>query len=181
MAHPLLVFDLDGTLLDSDAALRHPFLALGVAEEDITYGHVIAEECQRLGLDLEAYLDHYDPGQAQPFAGVEALVGSVGSWALCSNKHPRSGRAELARLGWNPVEAWFADRFAGAKDLRPLLAHLGWEPDLITFVGDTDHDRSCAHQAGCRFVLAGWNPRTRARPGDEVATCPADLLDLIGR
>ncbi len=180
MAHSLLVFDLDGTLLDSDTALRQPFLDLGAAEEDITYGHVIAEECERLGLDLEDYLDRYNPARAQPFAGVEALVDSLGPWAVCSNKHPRSGRAELDRLGWNPVAAWFADRFAGPKDLRPLLAHLGWEPAAITFVGDTDHDRTCAEQAGCRFVLAGWNPRTQARPGDEVATHPAALLDLVG-
>ncbi|MCP3855597.1 MAG: HAD family hydrolase [Actinomycetia bacterium] len=181
MTVPRLVFDLDGTLLDSDAALRHPFLALGVPEEDITYGHVIAEECRRLGLGLDDYLDHYDPHEAQPFPGVEALVVGLGPWAICSNKHPRSGESELARLGWNPVEAWFANRYDGPKDLRPLLGHLGWRPASITFVGDTNHDRVCAQQAGCRFVLAGWNPRTDPRPGDLVAGEPAELLDLISQ
>ena len=41
----LPIFDFDGTLLDSDAALVAPFVALGVRAEDVTFGALLADEC----------------------------------------------------------------------------------------------------------------------------------------
>jgi phosphoglycolate phosphatase-like HAD superfamily hydrolase len=172
----LVVFDLDGTLLDSDQALAAAFVALGVAPEAITFGHVIADECERLGLELDDYLDAYDTSAAQPFPGVADMLSSIGRWAVCSNKHPRSGHAELARLGWQPEGRWFADAFDGPKGLGPVLDGLGLDAATTLYVGDTDHDREAAAEVGCRFVLAGWNPRAVPRAGDEVATRPGDVL-----
>ncbi len=173
------VFDLDGTLVDSDAALVAPFVALGVPEDQITFGHVLAHECDRLGIALEAYLDAYDDTAAQPFPGVEALLGGVERWAVCSNKHPRSGRAELARLGWRPEHALFSDAFDGPKRLEPVLALLDVDPTDVVFVGDTAHDRACARAAGATFALAAWNPRAVAADGDVVLGEPCDLLALL--
>ena len=119
------VFDLDGTLLDTDATLRATFVALGVPADEVTFGHVLADECERLGLTVEEYLDHYDETSAQPFPGVTELVAALDRWAVCSNKHPRSGRAELARLGWAPEVALFSDAFGGPKQLEPVLDALG--------------------------------------------------------
>ena len=182
MKFSVCVCDLDGTLLDSDAALRSPFLRLGVAEADITYGHVLADECRRLGLTVDAYLAAYDTGAAQPFPGVEELVASLGRWAVCSNKHGDTGRAELARLGWQPVIALFSDAFGGgAKALGPVIEALGVAPSEVLFVGDTDHDRSCAAAAGAGFALAGWNPRAQPRPGDLVLRHPKEVLGLLVR
>jgi phosphoglycolate phosphatase-like HAD superfamily hydrolase len=161
------VFDLDGTLLDSDAALTAAFLA---------------DECRRLGIALDDYLDRYDEAAAQPFAGVGDLVAEVarsGRWAVCSNKHPRSGRAELARLGWEPEVALFSDAFAGPKRLGPVLDALGVGAQEVVFVGDTAHDRVCAQEHGIVFGLAGWNPRAQAGPGDVVLRRPIDVLDLL--
>ena len=172
------VFDLDGTLLDTDAGLRDAFVSLGVPADEVTFGHVLADECTRLGLTVEQYLDHYDDTLAQPFAGVPELVASLDRWAVCSNKHPRSGRAELTRLGWDPEPAMFSDVFGGPKRLEPVLDVLGLTGDDVVFVGDTDHDRACADEVGCRFVLAGWNPRAHPAPADLVARHPLDVLDL---
>jgi HAD superfamily hydrolase (TIGR01549 family) len=176
------VFDLDGTLIDTDAALLAPFVAAGVPAEAVTFGHVLTDECERLGVSLDFYLDHYDEEQSQPFAGVVELVAEVarlGRWAVCSNKHPRSGRAELARLGWEPEIALFSDAFDGPKRLEPVLEELGVTASDIVFVGDTAHDRVCAREVGVRFGLAGWNPRARGEDGDVVLARPADVLDLM--
>ena len=172
----IVVFDLDGTLLDSDAPLSDAFVRLGIERSAITFGHVIADECARLGLSLDAYLDAYDTDAATPFAGVTSMLEQVGRWAVCSNKHPRSGHAELRRLGWSPELAMFADAFDGPKRLDVVIERLGFDPGDVLYVGDTDHDRDTARTAGCRFVLAGWNPRTRPHPGDEVALVPGDVL-----
>ena len=105
----------------------------------------------------------------------------LGRWAVCSNKHPRSGRAELARLGWEPEVALFADAFDGPKQLAPVLDALGTTAAEVVFVGDTAHDRGCARDVGATFALAGWNPRARPQAGDVVLARPAELLDLLGR
>jgi HAD superfamily hydrolase (TIGR01549 family) len=173
------ICDLDGTLLDSDAALVDAFLRLGIERSSISFGHVIAEECERLGIALFDYVAAYDTHAAQPFPGVTDLITQLGSWAICSNKHPESGNAELARLDWTPSIALFADAFGGAKQLAPVLEALGLEPSQAVFLGDTDHDRRCAQDAGVEFVLAGWNPRATARNGDVVVTSPLDLLELL--
>jgi phosphoglycolate phosphatase len=173
------IFDLDGTLLDSDAALVAPFVALGVPRQDVTFGHVLADECARLGVSVDRYLDVYDESAALPFPGVETMLARLDHWAVCSNKHPRSGRAELARLGWRPDVALFADAFDGAKRLGPVVDALALGPADVAFVGDTDHDRRCAVDLGCRFVLAGWNPRAVATTDDLVARGPGDVLSFL--
>jgi phosphoglycolate phosphatase-like HAD superfamily hydrolase len=173
------VFDLDGTLLDSDAALVAPFVALGVPEEQITFGHTLADECARLRITVDDYLARYDTDLALPFAGVEDLVAQLDRWAVCSNKHPLGGNAELARLGWAPDVAMFADSFDGPKRLGPVLDAIGAQPRDVIFIGDTDHDRRCAQEVGCAFALAGWNPRASAVAGDRVLARPLDLLDLL--
>jgi HAD superfamily hydrolase (TIGR01549 family) len=177
-----LVFDLDGTLLDSDAALVAPFVALGVPPDEITFGHAVAEECARLGISMEAYVEAYDTRAAVPFPGVTELVDGLGRWAVCSNKHPRSGLAELRRLRWAPEVALFADHFDWQhKSLGPVLEALGLAAHEVAMVGDTEGDRRCAEAVGCEFVWAGWNPRVRAqRPSGKVAEEPVQLLGLVG-
>jgi HAD superfamily hydrolase (TIGR01549 family) len=172
------IFDLDGTLLDSDAALAAAFDRLGVAPEAVTFGHVIGEECRRLGLSLEAYVAAYDTGAAQPFPDVAELLARLPRWAVCSNKHRGSARAELQRLGWRPEAALFSEDFGGPKRLEPVLAALGVTPERAIFVGDTDHDRACAQTAGVRFALAAWNPRAAPSRGDRVLRNPSQLLPL---
>lgn len=173
------VFDLDGTLLDSDDALVAPFVALGVPRDAVRFGALLADECARLGIDPEAYLDRYDDTAADAYPGVEELLAALQRWAICSNKHPRSGSAELRRLGWTPDVALFSDAFGGPKQLEPVLDALGLGPDEVVFVGDTEHDRACATAVGCPFWVAGWNRRATGLGGDLVLADPREALDLL--
>jgi HAD superfamily hydrolase (TIGR01549 family) len=173
------IFDLDGTLVDSDAALVAPFLALGVPEHEITFGHVLEDECSRLGITVDDYVRNYDLEMAQPFPGVDEMLAALDRWAVCSNKLPVAGRHELNRLGWTPEVAFFTDAFGGPKHLGPVLAALGLDAADVVFVGDTAHDRTIAHAVGATFGLAGWNPRADASPGDVVLKAPADVIDLL--
>jgi HAD superfamily hydrolase (TIGR01549 family) len=171
------VFDLDGTLLDSDAPLLDAFVALGVPAESVTWGHVVADECDRLGVGLQDYLDAYDLTAAQPYAGAAELVASLDRWAVVSNKHPDLGRPELARLGWNPEVAMFADVFQGPKQLGPTLQAMGLPATDVLFVGDTSHDLACARAVGASFAWAGWNPRTAALHEGPVPAYDPDHLN----
>jgi phosphoglycolate phosphatase-like HAD superfamily hydrolase len=174
------VFDLDGTLIDSDAALAAPFTALGIESERVPWGLPLADACARLGLAVEDYLTYYDPTMAQPFPGVDALLDTLDRWGIVSNKHPDSGPQELARLGWRPEASWF-NAGAGPKRLGPVLEAMALDPSAVLFVGDTDHDEACARDAGCSFALAGWNMRAAAGNPDAVLDRPSDVLDLLAQ
>jgi HAD superfamily hydrolase (TIGR01549 family) len=174
------VCDLDGTLIDSDAALVAPFLALGVRLEDIGRGLPAAEECARHGISIEEFVDAYDTEVVQPYPGAAELVAGLDRWAVCSNKHQDSGRAELARLGWHPEVALFTDAFDGPKALAPVLEAMGVAAADVVFLGDTAHDRACAKEAGAMFALASWNPKAEPATDDVVLERPEELLELLG-
>jgi HAD superfamily hydrolase (TIGR01549 family) len=175
-----LIFDFDGTLVDSDEALVAPFVLLGVRREQISFGHAIAAECDRLGLSLDAYVEAYDVEDVQPFPGVEEVVGQLGRWAICSNKHPISAAAEVSRLGWRPELAVYSDHFDWEhKRLEPVLDAMGLRASEVAMVGDSAGDLWCAEQVGCPMIWAGWNPRVAAAdPGGIVLQHPRELLDL---
>ena len=175
-----LVFDFDGTLVDSDAALVAAFVTLGVPAETVTFGHAIGEELTRLGLTLDDYEDAYDTEVVEAFPGVADAVSRLGRWSLCSNKHPRSARRELERLGWNPEIALFAEDFAWEhKRLGPVLDAMGLRAEQVALVGDSAGDLHCAEEVGCDMVWAGWNPRVAASaPDGRVLRRPEELLDL---
>ena len=175
-----VIFDLDGTLIDSDRALRNAFVHFGVAAEDVTFGHVLEEECNRLGIAVEDYLAVYDTGDVAPFEGVNELLTVLPRWAVASHKDRSSGRAELAAMGWSPDVALFAQDFGGPKSLELVLGVLGLSAGDVVFVGDTAHDRLAAHRAGVRFIAAGWNARCDILDGDLVAHRPADIVGLAG-
>jgi phosphoglycolate phosphatase-like HAD superfamily hydrolase len=177
-----VLFDFDGTLVDSDAALQAPFTALGVAEADRPpLGLPLPVACERAGITVADYLAHYDVAAARPFPGVEAMLAGLDRWGLCSNKDRATAEIELARLGWAPAVAFFSEDFGGrAKFLAPVLAALALLPGDALLVGDTAHDRACAHAAGVAFGLAGWNPRAVPEPGDLVLATPADVLAALG-
>jgi phosphoglycolate phosphatase-like HAD superfamily hydrolase len=172
------IFDLDGTLIDSDRALAEPFTTLGIDVEMVPWGLPLPEACEQVGVTVADYLALYDPTIAQPYPGVDDLLARLDRWGVCSNKHPDSGPAELHRLHWAPEAAWFNDG-RGPKRLDPVLEEMGLDPGQVVFVGDTRHDRRCARAIGCRFALANWNPRAEPSADDLVLERPAELLSLL--
>lgn len=178
----LVVFDFDGTLVDSDEALRAAFRANGVDPEGIEMGLPVAAACSEAGISVEAYVRAYDTEVVVPYPGIADLLGALPRWAVLSNKHPDSALAELRRLGWEPDALMCADAFGwDHKSLLPMLDALGLSGAEVVMVGDSAGDLRCAEEAGARFVWAGWNQRVRdLAPAGEVAGTPSALLALLG-
>lgn len=153
-------------------------MALGVSPDRIPFGLPLADACALVGVTVDDYLAQATE-TAAPFAGVDEMLGKLPRWALCSNKLGDYARREIEMLGWRPEVALFFEDFGGPKRLQPVLDELGRAPDGVVFVGDSEHDRRCARDAGAVFALAGWNTRVRPEPGDVVLREPGDVLELI--
>lgn len=178
----VVVFDFDGTLVDSDEALLVPFDELGVDRADVVMGSAVAEECERLGISMDDYVTAYDTSVVKPYPGITDMLSEMPRWAVLSNKHPDSAIAELRRLEWEPEALMCADAFGWAhKSLRPMLEALGIGASEVVMVGDSNGDLRCAQEVGCRFIWAGWNRRVKAaHPKGAVVTSPTELQSALG-
>lgn len=134
MTRPIIVFDLDGTLVDTApdllASLNHCLGLAGLRQANPAElrrfvgmgGRVMIERAfaaQQRPLDqqqlddlLAAFLDHYAggmPGDSRPFAGaldaVDRFAAAGYVAAICTNKYEQLSRALIASLG-------LSDRFA---------------------------------------------------------------------
>lgn len=183
MARPrAVVFDLDGTLIDSrrdiavatNAMLAEHHLPT-LTEQEVT--KYIGDGARALvagaaGLPLEdgrvdgllaSYLRHYSehptahttwmPGTRE---ALEALSGLP--LAVCTNKSRSTTELVLRDLG---LERYFATVVAGGDtrahkpDAEPLLLvarRLRVEPDALVMVGDGPQDIGCARAVGARSV-----------------------------
>lgn len=127
MARPIIVFDLDGTLVDTAPdlldSLNHSLLAGGVEQTDRTElqgfighgGKVMIErayKAQRKPLDtdehtrlLAVFMDHYTlniPGQSLPYPGVVAALDRFSAagflMAVCTNKFEGNAKSLIQAL-----------------------------------------------------------------------------------
>jgi len=177
-----VVFDLDGTLVDSRAdivaAVEHAFSAQGrrAPPADEIVGHIgdgarallarsagLPEDDRALDRLLEGFLEYYTahiadhttlmPGAMQCLDDLAAL-----ELAVCTNKPRVTTLALLDALG---VAGRFRSVVAGGDVARkkpaadPLLAiarYLQLAPDELVMVGDGPQDIECGRAAGARTV-----------------------------
>lgn len=183
-----IVFDLDGTLIDSvadiAAAANATLAEIGVPPLSVKQARgfvgagapVFVERMARArGLSDPAslvprFLYHYERAvdQAVIFDGVEAalaaLKGQGHRLGLCTNKPQKPTRAVLAHLGWRDM---FEVVFSGDSlplrkpDPAPLLAALDALGDgPAVYVGDGEVDSETAARAQVPFLLFTQGYRT---------------------
>lgn len=186
-----VVFDLDGTLLDSipdiasamNSVLSENGLPTHSREEYLSYiGDGVAQLVHRslgkqddpalfekIRAEYSAQYSAHAAEKTQPFDGIlQALDVLAGSYrlAILSNK----GDADVKRL----TTQYFGDRFAcvfgqfgnykvkPAPDLLFVTAkELGVSEKDMIFVGDSPVDVETAHSAGIPCIAVEWGYRTR--------------------
>lgn len=196
-----IVFDLDGTLIDSApdihgianavlAAEGKPPITLADARDFIGNGASVFVARMRAvrGIDdsaherlLADFISRYDDAVSltMPYPGVEAaltqLTGAGHALGICTNKPARPCRAVLAHLGLDP---YFRAIVGGDSlpvhkpDPAPLNAAFDALPEgPRLYVGDSGVDAETAERAGVPFLL--FTEGYRKHPVAEMAHAAA--------
>jgi phosphoglycolate phosphatase len=201
-----IVFDLDGTLIDSRrdiaASTNHALATLGFAELSLNeiVGYIgdgarallacsarLDEADARLDSLVDAFLDYYE---AHPVASTSLMPGAREALAafpslkvaLCTNKPRRTTLAVLAGLGL--TDSFLAVSAGGdhpekKPHPRPILAlgeRLGVEPRELLMVGDGAQDVLAGRAAGAVTVGVRGGIQAVERL---LAAKPDHLLDTL--
>jgi pyrophosphatase PpaX len=209
MRFPVVLFDLDGTVVDSGgiilASMRHATRT--VLAREYTDAELMAKvggpglEAQMLALApdrvdelVRVYRAHNEPLHET----LEAFPGIGGVLAQLRDEGRRLGVVTAKRRA--TVEIAFAklplghlfDTVVGGDeterhkpDPEPLLlglARLGERPERAAYVGDSPYDMQAANAAGLYAVGVTWgaiHDRGRLADADVVVDTPEELLDVL--
>lgn len=196
-----VLFDLDGTLIDSltsmaealvetlaarghAVTLRAISAALGPPLEEViasVTGLSLGEAAAAADSYRAIYYSRY-VHRALPVTGADALIGRLTAagvtLALVTMRREEYARLVLARQGWVghfPVVVGGDTAVAPKPDPAPALhalSVLGVEAQAAAFVGDTAEDMACARAAGIATVV-GF---THSRGADDLRAAGATHL-----
>ena len=205
MRFPVVLFDLDGTVVDSGgiilASMRHAtesVLARSYSEEELMAnvgGPGLEAQMEAFAPDrvedlVRVYRAHNEPlhAELETFPGIESALGTLRGegrlLGLVTAKRRSTVDLAFARL---PI-AHFFDTVVGGDETElhkphpaPLL--LGLErleatPDQAAYVGDSPYDMQAARAGGLRAIGVTWGRiHDRAALGDaDVVVDTADEL-----
>ncbi len=203
MNYTHIVFDVDGTLLDTEktgmVSLQQTVQQLTgreMALEDLYpyFGIPSWEAVILLGFEdppyaAEVWEHHFQEllHLTVPFPGIEETLKALQKKGVVMGVVTSRSREEfesdpyMAR--WRhffTVTVCAEDSPAHKPAPDPMLAFIsltGADPAGVLFVGDTFYDQQCAHAAGISFALATWGSRNgKDIPAEHYLNHPADLI-----
>ncbi|MDD7364581.1 MAG: HAD hydrolase-like protein [Olsenella sp.] len=207
MRYTDVVFDIDGTLIDSTRAIRAGLddLALELVGRRLTpqeaalgNGLPAGPALERIGLPgdggtqerwIRNLLAHWDEvvvfdGVPEVLAGLARSGVRLGAVTAETRSEMERGFAtfDVSRLLAHVVVAEDTERHK--PDPEPLESYLAWsgaDAGDVLYVGDGLVDAECAQAAGVDFALAAWRPHPLGRGVGEVARLeePRQVLELI--
>jgi HAD superfamily hydrolase (TIGR01509 family) len=199
-----VVWDMDGTLLDSSVVVPAAFAAairerggpvvdpvqvisaypLGTPE--VIMAHLAGRPVS--GADMEAYYRRLERVSVRPYDGVadvlDALRGRGHPVAVFTGASSRAAALLLAAAGLAVDILIGGDQVARPKpapDGLVLVAdRLGNRPSELVYVGDSPADTRAARAAGCQAAAAAWGHMyDPAEPADVALLAPGQVLDLL--
>ncbi len=203
MKYETIIFDLDGTLIDSD---YYNMTSLKNAINRVEGRNLSLDEVKKVsGAPAKATLDilgvtrreevmkEWDQeffrqkGRADFFDGMEEVLTALTDAGVYSGIVTSRERHEydafFAHLGL--YEKFQTVIFASDTEnhkphpepIEKFLAVSGRNKEGAIYIGDTMFDRDTAANAGIDFALAGWS--LHDVPCEHVLALPASLLDII--
>jgi pyrophosphatase PpaX len=206
MRFPVVLFDFDGTVVDSGAIILASFrhatrTVLGEEIPDVrllalTGGAGLHEQMAAIAPDrvedlVRSYREHNEPLHAEleccpgmP-AVLERLRGEGRRLGIVTAKRRETIELAFARL---PLRDLFDvvvtsdDTERHKPDPEPILfalERLGAFPDEAAYVGDSPFDVAAARAAGVRAVAVTWGGMHDVDDADEIVSTPEELLAAL--
>ena len=201
----LVVFDWDGTLIDSTAAIVHAIRAaaadlglpvpsrqqashvIGLGLFDAIRRVVPVIDRAQVPAYVERYRHHYLRRDAdlEPFDGVPALLADLadsGAWLAVATGKSRAGlNRALDHMGWTGkfLTTRCADEGLPKPDpwmLRDICDELGLGASETLMVGDTTHDLGMARAAGAAAIAVTYGAHPREALAGEPALAVVDSV-----
>ena len=190
MTVPFVLWDLDGTLVDSGADIAHAAnaacadLGLPPFPEAVVRSHIgegarvlldrlLGEDAAPADRDraLALFMGHYERSAAvhtRPYPGIDRLVRALaGRQGIATNKPGPLSRRVVEAMGWSAlfrshVGAGDVERRKPAPDAVLRALELAEvDRSACVFVGDSPIDIATAQAAGVAFVAVSWGMRPR--------------------
>ncbi|WP_152658005.1 HAD family hydrolase [Oceanobacillus sp. CFH 90083] len=201
------IFDVDGTILDTEEAILKSLqrtlkaeLNLNYEKEELTFALGIPgkEALNRLRIqDVEKIQSVWAKNvlsfvnEVKVFEQIEAVIKQLTSkqikLGIVTSKTSEEMFNEFDQYGLNhyfskTITASHTEKHKPHPD--PLLAcinQLAVEKEKAVYIGDSIYDLQCAKSAGVKFALALWGSKTQEgyEEADYVLNQPADCLKLF--
>lgn len=202
-----IVFDIDGTLLNSEEAIlrslqdtllrvtgkKYPFeqltFCLGITGEDTLRQLPVEDISSAMQLWLQ-FLQQYE-NTLSIYEGIDELLevlSKTGYGLGIITSKPRE--LFLHDFCPFPISRYFhpvvcADDTSEHKPTAaPLLKYMELTKtpkEEILYIGDSVYDSQCAKNAGVTFALAVWGSHTETTPADYYLKKPSDLLPILAK
>lgn len=205
MKYTQIVFDIDGTLIDTEQAVLCSFQdtvkeltgkILPVEELTFCLGITGEDALRRISMEnVPAALDLWIKKLNQCrhmmtlFEGIPELLEELRSreiqMGIVTSKTRVSFRNDFESF---EIKKYFttvvcADDTSEHKPMPgPLLKYMemtGEPAGRLLYVGDSVYDRECAKGAGVDFAIAGWGSKGRVREAKYCLENPLDLLAFL--
>lgn len=204
MKYKHVVFDVDGTLLDTEQAvllslqdtiqtltghspsLEELVFSLGIPGTDALLRLNVPDVPGALALwegKLQAYQHTIRPFDGIPQL-VEALAGLGLGLGVVTSRTRFEFDVDFNALPFTPhlkTVICADDTDTHKPQAGPLLAYMeraGCAPGDLLYVGDSPYDQQCAANAGTHFALAGWGAKSDL-PAQYTLRRPGDLLAVL--
>lgn len=205
MKYKQIIFDIDGTLIDTEYAVLHSLqdtlrtitgrerpvdeltFALGITGADALKRLEVEEVFSAIALWNENMLQYADTMAV--FDGIAEVLETLSKWDLemgiVTSKTKEEWEQDFCPFG---IDRYFKTVVC-ADDTRehkphpePLYKYMemsGADSSQLLYIGDSEYDGRCAESAGIDFALAKWGSRGRLIRAVYDLNRPAELLSVI--